>query len=128
RTGPGRPVRRHHIVRPERRHGRAPPHGLMRRLLADNRNYRLLWFGQVVSQLGDWFSSVALYALLYELTGSATAVAGIMVVQMLPVALVSPTAGVIVDRFDRRRIMIAADLLRGVAILGLLLVRTPSMV
>jgi MFS family permease len=51
---------------------------------------------------------VALYALLYELTGSATAVAGIMVVQMLPLAVVSPTAGVIVDRFDRRRIMIVA--------------------
>jgi MFS family permease len=99
-----------------------------RRLLADNQNYRLLWLGQVVSQLGDWFSSVALYALLYELTGSATAVAGIMVVQMLPLALVSPTAGVIVDRFDRRRIMIATDLFRGTAILGLLLVRTPSMV
>ena len=98
------------------------------RLIAENRSFRLLWLGQVVSQLGDWFSSVALYALLYELTGSATAVAGIMVVQMLPLALVSPSAGVIVDRFDRRRIMIAADLLRGTAILGLLLVRTPSMV
>lgn len=100
----------------------------MHELIAGNRNFRLLWLGQVVSQLGDWFSSVALYALLYELTGSATAVAGMMVVQMLPVALVSPSAGVVVDRFDRRRIMIAADVLRGIAILGLLLVRTPSMV
>jgi MFS family permease len=87
----------------------------LHRLIARNRNFRLLWLGQVVSQLGDWFSSVALYALLYELTGSATAVAGIMVVQMLPLALVSPSAGVVVDRFDRRRIMIAADVLRGVA-------------
>ena len=43
-------------------------------LLRRNRAYRRLWYGQVVSQLGDWFSSVALYALLYELTGSATAV------------------------------------------------------
>src|SRR4051812_27392512 len=98
------------------------------RLITENRNFRLLWLGQVVSQLGDWFSSVALYALLYDLTRSATAVAGIMVVQMLPIALVSPTAGVIVDRFDRRRIMIATDIFRGTVILGLLLVRTPSMV
>ena len=99
----------------------------VRRLLRTNRDFRLLWLGQIVSQLGDWFNYVALYALLFELTGSATAVATLMVVQMLPIALVGPTAGVVVDRFDRRRIMIAADLARGVLILGLLFVRTPSM-
>ena len=96
-------------------------------LLRDNRNFRWLWLGQVVSQLGDWFNYVALYALLFDLTGSATMVAALMVVQFLPVALVGPSAGVVVDRFDRRRIMIAADVIRGVAVLGLLLVRTPSM-
>jgi MFS family permease len=97
-------------------------------LLRGNRNFRLLWFGQVVSQLGDWFNVVALYALLFELTGSATAVAGMMVMQMLPVALVGPVSGVVVDRFDRRRIMIAADLVRGSAVLGLLLVRSSDAV
>ena len=97
-------------------------------LLRDNRNFRLLWLGQIVSQLGDWFNYVALYALLFELTGSATVVASLMVVQILPIALVGPTAGVVVDRFDRRRIMIAADVVRGVTVLGLLFVRTPSMV
>jgi MFS family permease len=97
-------------------------------LIARNRNFRLLWFGQLVSQLGDWFNSVALYALMFELTGSAAAVGSVMVVQLLPIALVGPTAGVLVDRFDRRRIMIGADLLRGTAVLGLLLVRTPSTV
>jgi MFS family permease len=95
-------------------------------LIRGNRNFRFLWFGQIVSQLGDWFNVVALYALLFELTGSATAVAGMMVMQLLPVALVGPVSGVVVDRFDRRRIMIAADLLRGAAVLGLLLVRTPD--
>lgn len=97
-------------------------------LLTHNRNFRLLWMGQAVSQLGDWFNSVALYALLFSLTGSATSVAALMVVQMLPIALVGPSAGVVVDRFDRRRIMIAADVLRGISILGLLLIRTPDMV
>lgn len=97
-------------------------------LISGNRNFRLLWFGQIVSQLGDWFNIVALYALLFELTGSATAVAGMMVMQLLPVALVGPVSGVIVDRFDRRRIMIAADVLRGSAVLGLLLVRSAGMV
>ena len=97
-------------------------------LIQANRNFRLLWFGQIVSQLGDWFNIVALYALLFELTGSATAVAVMMVVQLLPVALVGPVSGVVVDRFDRRRIMITADLVRGTAVLGLLLVRSPDSV
>jgi MFS family permease len=97
-------------------------------LLRTNRNFRLLWLGQVVSQLGDWFNYVALYALLFQLTGSATAVAWLMVVQMLPIAIVGPGAGVVVDRFDRRRIMIAADVIRGVAVLGLLFVRTEAAV
>jgi predicted MFS family arabinose efflux permease len=97
-------------------------------LIRDNRDFRYLWFGQIVSQLGDWFNIVALFALLFELTGSATSVAALMVMQMLPIAVVGPVAGVIVDRFDRRRIMIAADIIRGTAVMGLLLVRTPETV
>ncbi len=97
-------------------------------LIRTNRNFRFLWFGQIVSQLGDWFNTVAIFALLFELTGSATAVAVLMVLQVLPVAFVGPAAGVVVDRFDRRKIMIAADLVRGFAVLGLLFVRTPETV
>jgi predicted MFS family arabinose efflux permease len=95
-------------------------------LLRTNRNFRLLYIGQTISQLGDWFNAVAVYALLLDLTGSATAVAWMMIVQFLPVAVVGPLAGVVVDRVDRRRLMIATDLLRGSLILGLLLVRRPS--
>ena len=92
-------------------------------LLRRNRNLRLLWLGQVVSQLGDWFNAVAVYALLLEVTGSATAVGVMMAVQFVPIALIGPAAGVVVDRFDRVRIMILADLVRGCVIPGLLLVR-----
>jgi MFS family permease len=92
-------------------------------VLRTNRNFRLLFFGQAISQLGDWFNSVAVYALLLDLTGSATAVAWMMIVQFLPIAVVGPAAGVVVDRVDRRRLMIVADVLRGVLVLGLLLVR-----
>ncbi|MBS1820183.1 MAG: MFS transporter [Acidobacteria bacterium] len=97
-------------------------------ILRSNRNFRLLFFGQTVSQLGDWFNSVAVFALLLDLTGSATAVAWMMIVQFLPMAVVGPIAGVIVDRVDRRRLMIATDLLRGILVLGLLLVRTREQV
>ncbi len=92
-------------------------------LLRQNRNFRLLYIGQTVSQLGDWFNTVAVYSLLLDLTGSATAVAWMLIVQMAPIGVVGPLAGVVVDRLNRKRIMIAADLLRGCVILGLLLVR-----
>ena len=53
-------------------------------VLRTNRNFRLLFIGQAISQLGDWFNSVAVFALLLDLTGSATAVAWMMIVQFLP--------------------------------------------
>jgi MFS family permease len=97
-------------------------------LLRTNRNFRLLYIGQTASQLGDWFNAVAVYALLLDLTGSATAVALMLIVQYMPVAIIGPLAGVVVDRVNRRRVMIAADIARGCLILGLLLVRTADQV
>jgi MFS family permease len=97
-------------------------------ILRNNRNFRLLYIGQTISQLGDWFNAVAVYALLLDLTGSATAVAWMMIVQFLPVAIFGPIAGVIVDRVNRRRLMIATDLIRGVLILALLFIRRPDQV
>ena len=85
-------------------------------------------FGQIVSQLGDWFNSVAIYALLLELTGNATSVALMIIVQFLPMAVIGPVAGVMVDRVNRRRLMIATDVLRGLAVLVLLTVRRPDQV
>ena len=75
--------------------------------------------GQIVSQLGDWLDYVALFTLLLELTGSGTAAAGMLVARFLPSFFVSPLAGVVVDRLDRKRLMIAADLGRSVLVLGL---------
>ena len=95
-------------------------------LVRGNRNFRFLWLGQVVSQLGDWFNAIAVYALLLDVTGSATAVATMMVVQQLPNAFLGPWAGAFVDRFDRRRVMIVADVCRAVIVLGLLFVDSAS--
>jgi MFS family permease len=97
-------------------------------ILRRNHNFRLLYIGQTISQLGDWFNAVAVYALLLDLTGSATAVAWMMIVQFLPVAVIGPLAGVVVDRVDRRRLMIATDLLRGSMIVLLLFIRRPDQV
>lgn len=105
----------------ERSSGR--PRGYLA-LLRDNADFRRLWFGQIVSQLGDWLDYVALFTLLLQLTGSGTAAAGMLVARFLPGFFVSPLAGVVVDRLSRKRVMIAADLGRSVMVLGLLTIAT----
>lgn len=97
-------------------------------LLLHNPQFRRLWIAQVVSQLGDWFNAVAVYALLLDLTGSATLVAAMMVVQLLPLALVGPMAGVVVDRMSRRTLMIGADLARAILFAGLVFVRSADQI
>ena len=98
------------------------------RLVRDNPNFRRLWLAQLVSEIGDWFYALAIYNLLLELTGRATLVGLALVVQLLPQTLVAPTAGVVNDRVRRKGVMIAADLARVAIVLGMLAVRTRSMV
>jgi MFS family permease len=88
----------------------------------------MLYIGQAVSQLGDWFNAVAVYTLILELGGSATAVAWMLIIQFLPAAIVGPMAGVVVDRVNRRRLMMATDIARGMLVLGLLLIRRPDQI
>ena len=95
-------------------------------LLRRNRDFRLLWLGQVVSQLGDWFDTIALYTLVLQLTGSGRAVGLVLVARFLPSVFAGPLAGVIADRFNRRRVMIVSDVLRAIVVLGFLFVRRPD--
>ncbi len=98
-------------------------------LLRRNRNYRLLWVAQLVSELGDWFYTLAVYSLLLELTGnSAQSVALAVILQVLPHTLAAPATGVINDRISRKSIMIGSDIARCFIVLGMLAVRTPGMV
>ena len=92
------------------------------RLLNQNPSFRNLWYGQVVSELGDWLNSIAIYALILKLSDSGMAMAGAMMAKLLPIVLVSPIAGVVVDRVSRKTVMIVSDLLRCVVVLGFLLV------
>jgi MFS family permease len=98
------------------------------RLLRQNRNFRLLWSAQVISEIGDWLYAVAIYSLLLELTGEAKSVGVAVVLQLLPQVFVAPTAGVINDRMSRRAVMIFADIVRVFIILSMLFVRSASMV
>jgi predicted MFS family arabinose efflux permease len=98
------------------------------RLLRSNRNFRRLWLAQIVSEIGDWFYTLSIYTLLLQFTGHASSVALALVLQVLPQTLVGPTAGVVNDRLRRKRVMIAADLVRFLVVLAMLLVRSRSMV
>jgi MFS family permease len=95
-----------------------------RQLLAANADFRRLWTGQVVSEIGDWFNNIAVLALTIQLAGrgrEGQAVALYAIARHLPLFLFGPLAGVVVDRIDRRRVMIAADVARAVLALGFLL-------
>ncbi len=90
-------------------------------LLKNNRNYRSVWLGQVVSEIGDNFNNVAVFALAMEITGSGLVVSLVMLSRAVPAIIAGPVAGVLLDRWDRKRIMIASDLLRAVVALAFML-------
>src|ERR1035438_6023839 len=98
------------------------------RLLGGNRNFRRLWSAQVVSEIGDWFYTLAIYNLLLQLTGRAGSVALALVLQVLPQTLIGPTAGVVNDRLRRKHVMIAANIGRTLIVLCMLLIRSKEKV
>jgi MFS family permease len=97
-------------------------------LLRRNRNYRYLWSGQVVSLLGDWFNLIASASLIAALTQSGVAVGGLFVIRMLAQFLATPFAGVAADRYNRKHLLILADLGRALTVVGFLFVREPGQV
>lgn len=96
-------------------------------LLKNNQNYRRLWAAQAISNFGDWFGLLALYALIAKYSDSEFLLGLIIVVKMLSLAAFSPLAGFITDRFNRRILMLMCDGLRALAVLGILFVQSESM-
>jgi len=81
--------------------------------------YRRLYVARLISMMGDWFSLIALIAMLREVTGgSEETLAWLFIVKMLPPSLMGPMAGVIADRFSRKTILIWSDLVRFFLMLG----------
>lgn len=97
------------------------------RLIRENANFRRLWFSQMVSNLGDWFGVLAVYALILDFSGSELLLGLIIVIKMMSFAVFSPIAGYIADRYDRRKLMIICDFGRGFTVLAFLLVRTEDL-
>lgn len=97
-------------------------------LIRNNPNFRWLWFGQIISLLGDWFNLIASASLISTLTQSGVALGSLFVVRMLAPFLISPIAGVVADRYNRKLILIISDVVRGFTVLGFLLVREAEQV
>ncbi|MHB8392269.1 MAG: MFS transporter [Acidobacteriaceae bacterium] len=87
-------------------------------LLRRNRNYRYTWMGQIVSEIGDNFNNIAVFALAMALTHSGMVVTGVLLARAVPAIAMGPVAGVLLDRLDRKQIMIASDLMRALVALG----------
>ncbi len=95
-------------------------------LLQRNRNFRNLWLARVVSNLGDWFNLLASAALIAHLSGAGTAISFLFLARFLPLFVMSPFAGLLADRYERRTLLIWTDILRAVVVLGFLLVDRPE--
>ncbi len=93
-----------------------------RRSLLNNSRFLKLWAGQGLSFVGDAISMVALVILVAEITGSASAVGGLLVARLLP-TLLSPLAGVLADRLDRRAILVVSDICRAGLIVSVVFTR-----
>jgi MFS family permease len=97
------------------------------RLIRTNRNVRLLWLAQLISELGDWLYAVAIYSMILQVTDSARAIAFAFTLQVLPQTILAPAAGVVNDRLSRRKVMIFADCARALVTFCMLFAQTREM-
>ncbi len=97
-------------------------------LVGRNRDFRYLWFGQIISLFGDWFNLIASAALIAQFTDSGLAVGGLFVIRMLAQFVGTQVGGVAADRYNRKALLIGTDLSRAAVVLGFLLVRRPDQV
>ena len=86
------------------------------------RKFMIIWFGEFVSSIGSGLTAFALAVYVFQMTGTATSVSLVILFSFLPSILLSPVAGVLADRFDRRLMMIAGDSFSALGLLFILLI------
>ena len=96
-------------------------------LLRRNGDFRRLYLASLISLGGDWFLLVALFDLALDETGAAITAGVLVVVQEIPFFLMSPIAGVLTDRLNRKTVMVVCDVARAVLVLGFLTVEGDTM-
>ncbi|MDQ3044924.1 MAG: MFS transporter, partial [Chloroflexota bacterium] len=87
--------------------------------VARSRSYFPLWLSHLVSTFGDTLHYIALVVLVFEMTGSGAAVAVLVAAEIIPILVLGPVAGVVIDRFDRKKVLIGSDLFRAALALSL---------
>jgi MFS family permease len=97
-------------------------------LLKQNPRFRTLWTAQLISTAGDWFNSVAVLGLVLQLTRSGLGASLVLLASTIPMFFLIPIAGPVVDRFDRRRLMILTNLFSAGVALLFILVKTEDRV
>lgn len=89
-------------------------------------NYQKLFWAGLVNGVGARFSQVAIFTLLFQLTGSAISIGIVLAIRMMPFLLFAPIGGVLADKFSKKNILLTIDLIRIPLVLCLLLVQVPS--
>jgi MFS family permease len=95
-------------------------------LLSTNSAFRMVWLGKVYSLLGEWIGYVAVMGLVIDLTGSGLVVAAVMISRALPITIFGMLSGVLLDRIDRKKVLIYSDTIRGFLAFGYLTVNSDS--
>ena len=88
--------------------------------------FRALWLAQVISLTGDWFNTIASVIIVNRYAETSLALGGLFIARALPPFLLGPVAGVVADRFDRRKVLILSDVLRAAIVLCFLLIDSPE--
>src|SRR5689334_8713302 len=92
------------------------------------RNFSLLWFAGLISMIGDWMLYIALPVYIYQMTHSILATSTMITVEVIPPIVLGSVAGVFVDRWNRKYTMIIANILLALALLPLLIIKSPQLV
>ena len=95
-------------------------------LVRENRDFRKLWLASVISMMGEWFNTIALFFLILEYTGSEFLLGLLFTIRMAGFALLQPIIGLMADRFDRKWLMISSNLVQAVLALCFLFVNDSS--
>ncbi len=96
-------------------------------LLRENHQFRRVWLSQIISNFGDWFGVIAVFTIILNFSDSEFLLGLVIITKFLSFAALSPFAGYVADRFDRRILMLLCDFGRGAVVLSFLFVRDPSL-
>ncbi len=97
------------------------------RMLLQHYPFRRLWVAQAISNIGDWTYALAVATSVADRGGTANVLATLLIAETAPAAVAGLLGGPLIDRLQRKELMVGSDVLRGVAVGSLLLVETPSM-